>query len=231
MSNSFRRWFFAIVLMIIGVRFGDLYGQVPVHQEPRHHNVFENKAVRILNVVLPPGDTSLFHIHQTPSFFIYFTSGSVGSQLLGESAVTGSNVAGRIHFENLAAPNTRTHRVWNLDQDTFHVMDLELLYTHTGFAVAPLVLTGLKLEIDTAWIRAYRLTLEGGKSFVLSNRDQEYILVALDASEIKVGEKGNARQQKLQPGSFLEIDKMESFSLINSSNTALNCILLEFPQQ
>ena len=58
--------------------------QVHVRNEPRHHNVFENEFVRILDVHLGPGDTTLYHLHNTPSVFIIFTNTNVGSQLIGK---------------------------------------------------------------------------------------------------------------------------------------------------
>ncbi len=126
-----------------------MQGQVVVHKEPLHLPVFQNKQVRILNVLMPPGDTSQYHIHHTPSLFIYFTTTATGSQLQGMQARSGKNPAGFIQFENLAAPNIRIHRVWNADTDTFHVMDIELLYKDSGFAQKPLTMPDLSLEIDT----------------------------------------------------------------------------------
>ena len=122
--------------------------QVLVHQEPKHHLVFENKQIRILNVVMAPGDSSVFHIHHTPSLFLFFTNTQTGSMLQGKSASMGKTTAGEMLYENLAAPNTRTHRVWNVDKDTFQVMDIELLSKDAGFMQAPLATPGLKKEID-----------------------------------------------------------------------------------
>ena len=133
-----RKLFFLFLLL----KLTNLQGQVavPVHEEPRHHPVYQDKEVRILNVLLPPGDTTLYHIHHTPSVFINFTSTLTGSQLQGGIASNGKSTAGRILFENLAPPNIRTHRVWNDDKDTFHVIDIELLYSDTGFLQKPLTL-------------------------------------------------------------------------------------------
>ena len=47
--------------------------QPAVKDEPRHHNVFENEYIRILDVFLPPNDTTQYHIHSTPSVFTTFT--------------------------------------------------------------------------------------------------------------------------------------------------------------
>ena len=51
-----------------------LSAQVQVSKEPLHKKVLENKYIRLLDVWMQPGDTSLFHIHSTPSVFVHFTT-------------------------------------------------------------------------------------------------------------------------------------------------------------
>jgi len=36
---------------------------VPLSGEPRHHLKFENQYVRVFDVLVPPGDATLFHTH------------------------------------------------------------------------------------------------------------------------------------------------------------------------
>ena len=43
---------------------------VPVHQEPRHHLVFDSDAIRVLDIQIPPGDTTLFHTHSNPILYV-----------------------------------------------------------------------------------------------------------------------------------------------------------------
>ncbi|MEX6690077.1 hypothetical protein QTN47_21390 [Danxiaibacter flavus] len=207
-----------------------LQAQVPVHEEPRHHLVFQNTEIRMLNVLIPPGDTSQYHIHKTPSVFIFFTSTNTGSQLQGKTATSGKSAAGRILFENLASPNIRVHRVWNADKDTFHVMDVEVLSKDTGFLQQPLSLPDLKLEIDTAWIRAYRLSMSTGKEFILKNKAQSFILVSLNNAEMQTEQNGRFERQTAQPGTFFEIKRRHSFSIKNTTNDTVEFFLLELPE-
>ncbi len=216
-------------LLVLICKISVLQSQVLVHEEPRHRPVFHNNEIRILDVLIPPGDTTQFHIHHTPSVFINFTSTNTGSQLHGKEAVRNRSTAGRILFENLAAPNTRTHRVWNLDKDTFHVIDVELLYEAPGFADAPLSMPGLKLETDTAWVRAYRLTLEKGKEFMLNNKKQAWLLVSLSASGIETKQGEKLQQQTIKAGSFFNIKRGQSFSVRNINEEPVQFVLLEFP--
>ncbi len=207
-----------------------LQAQVLVHEEPRHHPVFQNDQIRILNVLLPPGDTTQYHIHHTPSLFILFTSTLTGSQLKGSPSSSGQSTAGSMAFENLSALHLRVHRVWNMDKDTFHVMDIELLAGDTGFIESPLIIKDLALEIDTPWVRAYRLSLSKEKDFNLNNNSRSLMLIALDSAPVQTKQNGKVQHQTLQPGSFFELKKGQSFSLVNNGSHALQFALLEMPK-
>jgi hypothetical protein len=222
-----RKLFFLVLIL----KLTNLPGQVLVHEEPRHHLIFQNKAIRILNVLLPPGDTSQYHIHTTPSLFLRLSSTTTGSQLQGGKASAGKSIAGTILFENLAAPNIRTHRVWNADKDTFHVMDVELLLKDPVFDKMPLTIPNLELEIDTNWVRAYRLTMLRGADFMIKNKKQFLILVSLNTATMQTTKNGKTRSQMLRPGSFFVISRRQSFSIKNTSDDSVPFVLIELPPQ
>ena len=50
--------------------------QVPVSREPRHRVVFENAQFRILDVRIPPGETTLDHTHEHDVVTVAMTSGA-----------------------------------------------------------------------------------------------------------------------------------------------------------
>ena len=206
-----------------------LQAQILVHEEPRHRPVFQNKEIRILNVRVAPGDTSLYHMHTTPSFFIRLTNTITGSQVQGEAKKAGKSQSGEIRFENLAPPNNRVHRVWNADKDTFHVMDVELLMKKADFDEKPMALPNLKLEIDTTWVRAYRLNLLKGIEFKSKNKKQSLVLVSLNTTKVEINQNGNSELQTLKPGSFFVIKRKESFSLNNKTESTSQFVLLELP--
>ena len=209
----------------------NLQAQVLVHEEPLHHPVFQNNQVRILNVLLPPGDTTQYHIHHTPSVFIFFTATGTGTQLKGATAATSKPPAGSIIYENLAPPHIRVHRVWNTDKDTLHVMDVEILSNDTGFVQKPLTLPGLRLTIDTNRVRVYQLALAGRDGFILSNESRSFVLVSLNTAPVQTEQDGKTQNQLLQPGSFFEIKSRYSFSLKNTGGTAAQFAFLEMPRQ
>lgn len=221
-----RRLLFFIVFHF---QLGYLQAQVLVHEEPRHHPVFQNDKIRILNVLLPPGDTTQYHIHHTPSLFLFFTSTTIGSQLQGAAAATGRSIGGTLLFENLAPPHVRVHRVWNMDTTALHVMDIELLLKDSGFTQRPMTLPHLQLAIDTPWARVYRLTLKAN-DFSLTGSEHSLVLVAMEAAtvQLQLGD-GKAQLQTVQPGSFFTIKPKESFILRNTGSSTAHFALLEIP--
>jgi beta-alanine degradation protein BauB len=53
---------------------------VPVEQEPHHRWIFENQYVRVLDVVLAPGESTLFHTHSHDSVAVRLTDASAQEQ-------------------------------------------------------------------------------------------------------------------------------------------------------
>jgi hypothetical protein len=100
--------------------------QLQVRNEPRHKNVFENKWIRVLDVKIKPGDTTLFHRHSTPSVIVLLTNTKLGTELQGGEPVISHTKSGSLSY---AAYGEKPifHRVWNDDTSEFHVMDIELL--------------------------------------------------------------------------------------------------------
>jgi hypothetical protein len=225
-KSDFRITLFFLFLIL---KLSDLSAQVPVHEEPRHHLVFQNKEVRILNVLIPPGDTAEYHIHTTPSLFIRLTNTTTGSQLKGGKASSGKSIAGTILFENLAPPNIRTHRVWNADKDTFNVMDIELLTNDAVFDKAPLTMPNLELGIDTTGVRAYRLTMAGGTDFSIKSKKQLLILVSLNDVRIQTKQDGETDNQTLKPGNYFVIKEKQSFYIKNPGDKITPFVLIELP--
>src|SRR5450755_4137458 len=117
--------FFTVACSIL---YSVLPAQVHVSKEPRHHNIFENGHIRLLDVHIPPGDTTQIHIHSTPSVFLILTNTvKVGSQVISEEKRAKLTTADNenIWFESFQN-KPRIHRVWNSDTTEYHVMDIEL---------------------------------------------------------------------------------------------------------
>lgn len=50
---------------------------VPMVEEPRHRVLWGNSSMHILDLRIPPGDTTLFHTHDSPIFYITIQNSSI----------------------------------------------------------------------------------------------------------------------------------------------------------
>jgi hypothetical protein len=201
--------------------------QVPVSKEPRHHVVFSNDKIRVLNVLLPPGDTTFYHVHTTPSVFISLSTTKTGSQLINEQASNGSSVQGTIVFENLSAPHTRTHRVWNADTATFHVVDVELLSDRQGNQQPPLIIPHVQLLTDTPWVRVYKITLTKAEKILISDQKRSFILIAINNTAAVISQNHVPVKDRIKEGNFFWLNPGDTLSIENQQTGAALFALLE----
>ncbi|HLA59258.1 MAG TPA: hypothetical protein VK622_10875 [Puia sp.] len=166
--------------------------QIPVSQEPRHHKILENDHLRLLDVHIPPGDTSMIHIHATPSVFVILNNVKTGSQVISEEDHSKSPIPhfGNIWFEGFYE-KPRIHRVWNSDSSEFHVMDIELTNKNYITIDGPVKQVPFTFLFDEKPVRAYRLDLHPAANIsILPDRaDILMILLTDSVTSVHVNEK------------------------------------------
>lgn len=198
--------------------------QVPVSKEPRHHKVFENAFVRVLDVHVPPGDTTQFHKHETPSVFIVLNAVKTGSEVIMEEAKAAAlSHDAAISFEGFYT-KPRIHRVWNEDTAEFHVMDVEVLRKENYKESAPIQQEGFQLLFDEKPVRAYRLTLNAGKNIQLV-KQMPFLVVGLfnTSQNVVVNKKTFSKK-----GDFLFIQPGDSVQFTNNGQPPYSFAVLEF---
>ncbi len=188
--------------------------QIQVSKEPRHHNVFENQWVRILDVHIPPHDTSLMHKHSTPSVFMVLSNTKTGSQVLIEPGKP-SFSDGHIWFEGFY-DKPRVHRVWNEDTVEFHVIDMELLHPPAASFDTSLGFPFSKRLFDEKPVRAFRLTLPPKQAFKVQGLKYPLVVVGLSGPGITASVNGKTFSKK---GDFLFISAGEEFGISNPNGT------------
>ena len=167
----------AVLLGIILLSSFVLTAQVQVSKEPRHKKVLENKYIRLLDVNIPPGDTSLFHIHSTPSVFLHFTTTVVCSQIKGKEWVTAKNTQGYAWYRSFVN-DTLVHRVSNCDTVPFHVTDVELLSAYKAAKILQPLPFNVLFENEK--LSAYLLT--AGKYVYIKPAAAFYFSATADAA-------------------------------------------------
>jgi hypothetical protein len=99
---------------------------VPVEREPHHHVVFENQYVRLLDVVVPPGEMTLFHKHSLDNVAVLLADTTLKNQNPGQGWTERPITQGSVGFR-AGTKTPYTHRIMNTGSVVFHVMDVEIL--------------------------------------------------------------------------------------------------------
>ena len=200
--------------------------QIHVRDEPRHHNVFENEFIRILDVYLAPGDTTLYHLHNTPSVFIMFTNTNVGSQIIGKQSQKGANITGEVSYDNLNAP--RIHRVWNEDTSWFHVMDIELTSIKQKKNIAVLQNSALKLLFNEQQVIGYNIELKAAGNIQLPASANGYLLISKSETVIELNINDAIQDRIMKPSHYIWIEAEKKFSIKIMNSQPANFALLQF---
>ncbi len=212
-----------LLLTILFIHSTALSAQVQVRNEPRHKNVLENKYIRLLDVWIKPGDTSLLHIHSTPSLFLHFTNTDVCVQIKGKAWTKNRNTSGNASYTSFFN-DTLIHRVSNCDTVPFHVTDIELLSSYKPTTLlAPLPFSVL---FDNEKAIAYRLS---GTSFhnQVINGSGPMLAELVAGNEVICHNTKTKKLTSIKPGKYLYLQPGSSFYFSANENEKNNLVLFE----
>ena len=212
-----------LLLTILFLHTAVATAQVQASNEPCHKNVLENKYIRLLDVWMQPGDTSLFHIHSTPSLFLHFTSTAVCVQIKGKGWTKNKNTAGNASYTSFVN-DTLVHRVSNCDTVPFHVTDIEILSSYKPrTSLKPLPFTVL---FDNERAMAYRLSDTSFNNQPINGRGPMVAeLVAGD--EVTCYDTKSKRSTTIKTGKYLYIKPGSTFYFTAKENGKNNLVLFE----
>src|SRR5947208_83589 len=160
-NSTLFRLLFAAILSLPLLTFAGDPAPVPVTQEPMHKTVFENDVLRIIDVRIAPGKTTLYHVHVIPSVVVYLSKSTNRSQSPGETTFLDRNIS---PGESRYAPydvKPLTHRVTNTGASDFHVFDIELLHkTPAADATSAAAPAGVQVQWDEKLARMLKVQLQ-----------------------------------------------------------------------
>lgn len=212
----------SLPLFIILLSSGPLYSQVPVREEPRHRPVFQNKYIRLLDVWIRPGDTTLFHIHETPSLFTHFTSTKVSIQEVGKQWTSGYNRAGNASFNDFASK--MIHRVTNVDTGIFHVMDIEILRPFdTNYRHRPMP---YKIIFENRTAVAYEVDEKNMTQEITRSR-RPSVAQLIKGENVLFHDQVAVNSREFKQGEFIYIETGSSFYFSSTEGRPVQMIIFE----
>ena len=164
---------------------------VPLSGEPRHHVVYESPAMRVHDIQIPPGDTTLFHTHDTAILYVPIARSTNRSQVLGAEWTGGAAAAvppppppvperpGPVNSVTTYVEKPYTHRVNNVGTTLFRLIGIANRTAGAPAGAADDV-SGLsaKPELENPWYRAHRIALAPGTA-TASHRHASQVVVVM----------------------------------------------------
>ncbi len=124
---------------------------VNILQEPRHRTVHTEGDLRLLDVQINPGDTTLPHTHDSAILYTFISNGE-------------GPLNGRVSSVITYVDEQFTHRVSNDGPGLFRIIALASYaapYTNTAIPVMGLT---QEPQLENAWFRSFRVELAAGES-------------------------------------------------------------------
>jgi hypothetical protein len=213
----------ACLLLSFFIFINTVSAQVPVRDEPRHKMMLENDYVRLIEVHIPVHDTTLTHIHATPSVIVFLSKSTIGTQIVGDKPVISEVNPGATSY---AAYDEKpiTHRVWNQGESLFHVMDIELPKQNPNKDTSEIISQpGVKFQWQKKLVRVYNLDINEGVKLKLPKSNCAYLLIDISG---KATTSFNGKKL-LKTGDFIFFPPQSNIEINNDDKQNASCVLLE----
>ncbi len=180
--------------------FASTRSPVPIEKEPRHRLEFGNRYVRVFDVLIPAGDSTLFHTHVNDGVGLKLSDAHIRDVVLDGNAEDLQVTRGEVSFSY--RPSPLTHRVSNIGRTPFQNIFVEILRTAGARSLAPLPALAAErtLVVENDRVRVSRQVLAPGQSLDMHQHARSLgVAITLGAISIEVaGQK--ARTVKFEPG-------------------------------
>lgn len=198
-------------------------GQVQVSEEPLHVPVLTNQYIRLLDVWLRPGDTTWFHIHSTPSAFLYFTNTLLATEAEDEDWVVDTAIAGKAWYRSFT-PDSLIHRVANIDTVALHVNDIEILDVYDTVSYRKKLYFPVLFESDR--VIAYSLTRKFYTTSIMKERGP-MVAELVSGDMVYYTNTLNNQKREIRAGEYLYIEPGASFYFTFKGKESVNMVLFE----
>jgi quercetin dioxygenase-like cupin family protein len=204
---------------------------VAIQKEPRHQLEFQNGCVRLFNVRIPPGDSTLFHTHENDNVGVKLTDAELNDVIPGGDPARVLVKRGAVAFGHYPTP--LIHSVSNVGNTLFHNTLVEVLPSKglPSNAATLADVAGYTLEIENERVRIFRLVIAPGQSTHQHSHALHGMSVVITEGKIAVGLPGTATEIVLfKPGDYRWHQGGVKHSLTNVGSANFEVVVIELKQ-
>jgi len=205
-----------VVLVALAGAARELSAQrtVDVHEEPRHRVVLERGPIRLLDIQILPGDTTMDHTHDTPILFTHITLGN-------------GSAGGRVTSNTRYLIEPFTHREWNSGPNLLRILAI----THGGPPGEdnddrP---QGLVAEptLENEWFRSYRFELPPGAATDTLRHQNDALIVQVSAGRVEVTRSNGFGAELAREGDWTWRDPGTPYVIRNPGTVPVSVVVNE----
>lgn len=204
---------------------------VPVHQEPKHHLVYENDTLQVLDVQIPASDTTLYHTHDAPMFYVFISASSTDDQELGDKwrgvIATGSPSfeTGEVACNLDYADKPVTHRVRNVGNSLFRLIGVINKRNQPVGNVIQNELPG-NVETDNQWFHQSRADVAPSESLESNVSNSPIVIVQAEEGKLQVSIGNDSPKLLSSPGDFAVANPSQSFEVVNEGGSPVELVII-----
>ena len=226
-----------LILFVIVFPYSIVHAEeliLPIHEEPKHHLVYDGEIVQIMDVQIPPADITLYHIHDRPILYVSISSSFISSQVLGREMkshfVTDDDVwqPGNVAYNIDYVKNAVIHRVENTGTNLFRiiaVLNKKNQYTD-NVNHADTSLPG-KVELNNQAFHQSRVTIGKDESIAWEATVNPVVFVQTNQGNTTVLYSDGSQDQTISAGEYIVEDSGRSFEVTNKSNKPITFVIIE----
>ena len=187
---------------------------VHILDEPRHRTVYQQEGIRLLDIQINPGDTTLPHTHDNPILYTFISNGA-------------GPLGGRLSSTTRYVDEPYTHRVTNEGPGLFRIVALASFSEPVGENVDDWP-SGLpaEVELENDWFGAWRITLQPGeRSNEIRHVNPAFVIQVSTEGVVHIERSDGITAELLEPGDWASSDL--SYALHNPAEEPVDLVINE----
>ena len=198
--------------------------------EPSHQLLFQRGRTRIVEVVIPPGVTTLFHNHRFATIYVLVADALVSQQIHGgdwEEPVAREYRQGGAVMQRLDyVGDNLYHRVRNTDRQKYHLVSI-VNDAQPSAEVAADFGSASGGAVDNPWFLVHRLALEPGQRSGVLRYDNDAVVIQTGAGSSHIVENRVMHSFKTVPGAVSWHAADVPFRIVNSGTDEIHLVIIE----
>lgn len=187
---------------------------VNIIDEPRHRTVLRDGHLRLLDVQINPGDTTLPHTHDSAILYTFISNGE-------------GPLNGRVSSTTSYVTEQYTHRVNNPGPGLFRIIALANYGDAIAMVETDLPTPPMTAQLENEWFRSYRLELAPGESSPRTTHTYPVAIVQVSDGLVHVTRADGVTQELKAMGDWAWRDAGAGYQIHNRSDQTVSLVINE----